>query len=214
MIRYVFAIKDWLGPYIAQIKQHSRPHAFKFEIERNGQVGMWYRHWSSEGDWKGDEAGNPFFLLEGLPSGKPSLSRGMSLQQNSLDVIESGVNSCSQRFTVQEREWWEKFVEEEKNKREMWESMTDEELAVAGSLSWYLDILKPYKKPNEVKDSETQDVASKKRAVEQLQAKSNMFKQVISNVFSNLHFIYLLEYSPLVFVLLMLALVLMMNVMI
>ena len=39
-----------------------------------------------------------------------------------------------------------------------------------------------------------------------------MFKQVISNVFSNLYSIYFLEYSPLVFVLLMLALVLMMDV--
>ena len=86
----------------------------------------------------------------------------MCLQQNSLNVIESRVNSCSQRFTVKEREWWEKFAEEEKNKQEMWESIIDEELAVAGSLSWYLDSLKPCKKPNEVKDSKTQGVASKK----------------------------------------------------
>ena len=102
---------------------------------------MWYCHWSSEGDWKGDDEGNPFYLLKGLPSMKPSLSRGLSLQQSRMEVISSGVRSCSGRFILQEREWWNSFGEEEGSKRHMWESFTDQELIHGGQLNWYLDKL-------------------------------------------------------------------------
>ena len=120
-------------------EQHSRPHAFKFELLTSGKAGVWYCHWSSEGDWKGDGKENPFYLLKGLPSMKPSLSLGLSLQQSSMEVISSGVQSCSERFTLQEREWWNGFGEEKKSKGHMWES--HQELIHGGQLNWFLDKL-------------------------------------------------------------------------
>ena len=128
-------------------EQHSRPDAFKFELCTSGKAGMWYCHWSSEGDWKGDGKGNPFYLLKGLPSMKPSLSLGLSLQKSSMEVISSGVQSCSERFTLQEREWCNSFGEEEESKRRMWESFTDQELIHGGQLNWCLDKLtNPHRK--------------------------------------------------------------------
>eukprot|EP00795_Rhopilema_esculentum_P009816 gene9816-18387_t len=73
VLQYVFAIKSWLTPHISKIQQHSRPHAFKFEACDNGKAGMFYKNWSSEGEWKGDENGNYFFM----PAGSLSLSRGI-----------------------------------------------------------------------------------------------------------------------------------------
>ena len=126
---------------------------------------MWYCHWSSEGDGKGDDKGNPFYLLKGLLSMKPSLSLGLSLQQSSMEVISSGVQSCSERFTLQEREWWNGFGEEEESKRRMWESFTDQELIHGGQLNWYLDKLKKYQPPQKNTEEETEEVRAKKKTV-------------------------------------------------
>ncbi|XP_065060494.1 uncharacterized protein LOC135687774 isoform X1 [Rhopilema esculentum] len=164
VFKYMYVVKDWLSP----IQLHSRPHAFKFELCTNGKAGMWYCHWSSQGDWKGDDEGNPFYLLKGLPSGKPLLSRGLSLQQSSKEVISSGVRSCSERFTLQEREWWNGFVEEEERKRRMWESFTDQELIHGGQLNWYLDRLKKFQPPQKNTKEETKDVRAKKQTVEKV----------------------------------------------
>ena len=131
-------------------QQHSRPHAFKFEACDNGKAGMVYRNWSSEGEWKGDENGNHFFILEGLPAGSPSLVRGICSRQNSMEVNTTSLRSCNERFALKEREWWEKFEEEKRTKRFMWESLTDKELSKAGNFNWYLNKLKKFSEPGRI----------------------------------------------------------------
>ena len=114
---------------------------------------------------------------------KPSLSLGLSLQKSSMEVISSGVQSCSERFTLQEREWCNGFGEEEESKRRMWESFTDQELIHGGQLNWYLDKLKKYQPPQKNTEEETEEVRAKTQTVKKLYAKSTTFKQVFLRFF-------------------------------
>ncbi len=44
-LRYMYAIKDWLLPFMNNMTQHSGPHAFKFEHSEDGEVCMMYKNW-------------------------------------------------------------------------------------------------------------------------------------------------------------------------
>ena len=179
-LHYMYAIKEWLAPHLRKIEQHSRPHAFKFYMKEDGQAGMLYRHWSSEGSWRGDEDGGPLVILASLPTGSPSLYRATSAHQNSVDVIQSGVKHCADRFTMKEREWWENFLRIEEKKRALWQNMTEHELRCGGGVGWYLKSLKECAEPAKKVDVvETEDVQRKKRTIEKLYAKENAFKQVL-----------------------------------
>lgn len=63
----IFDIKEWLRPYMATLKHHSNPHAFRFKLNK-GQVEMTYRNWAmANKEWLPKDTG--FIILEELPEG-------------------------------------------------------------------------------------------------------------------------------------------------
>ena len=187
-LSYIFDIKTWLIPFINRLEQHSRPHAFKFQLSDDGsEVDMWYRHWSSKGDWVGDSDGKPFHVLSGYPNGEPTLLRATYASQNSMEAIESGVRYCDERFTAAERQWWREFLVEEKTNRAGWNDISEEELQNGGGLGWYFHKLEEYEKLAVPIFRESQDVEKKLNAVRERIAKSQKFKAVsFNNIFQSL----------------------------
>eukprot|EP00795_Rhopilema_esculentum_P005615 gene5615-10825_t len=89
------SLREKTSKVLSHLEQHSRPHAFKFQLSDDGsEVYMWYRHWSSEGDWVGDSDDKPFHVLSGYPNREPTLLRATYASQNPMEAIENGVRYC------------------------------------------------------------------------------------------------------------------------
>lgn len=50
-LEYIFDIKSWLSPHLAEIHGHTSPHVFLFQKNSEGVAVMFTKHWSHE-DWE------------------------------------------------------------------------------------------------------------------------------------------------------------------
>lgn len=179
IIQHTYAIKNWIAPHLSDIQHHSRLHAFKFEMTDKEEVCMWYKNWSSKGNWKG-----PLSLLSSVAEGSPPLLWATCIQQNILEEIKRGANSCEDRQTIGEINCGVNFVAEEEEKRRFWENITEKQLRDIGDLGWYLKSLGHYKEPilTDTDNEEPPDVALQKRAKERMIMKQQTFKDVSFHV--------------------------------
>ena len=118
-LSHLYAIREWLEPHMCGLHNLRQFYHFAFVIE-NGEVMMHYKQWSSE---KWDEKKYPpLQILEGLPSGIPSLIKP-DYEAIELKKLENMVEKCSEigAFQNDDVEQWTEFLEEEKKKAEMYE---------------------------------------------------------------------------------------------
>ena len=71
-LRFLFYFKGFLLQYIASIRNHSKPHAFKFEKSASGQVCITYKNWAADEQWlpsniNGDREQPLLILNEEMP---------------------------------------------------------------------------------------------------------------------------------------------------
>lgn len=57
--------KEWLASCVYPITGHSKPHAFRFLRDSQGQATIFTKTYSSQETWSRD----PFFVLAGIPTG-------------------------------------------------------------------------------------------------------------------------------------------------
>ena len=120
IVGMLFGYKDWLIPHLNSVKYRSRPHAFKFELTENGDVGMWYKHWASEKTWQGQEENGkvaPLIVLRSIPPGSPSALKPSFSDQYNMEKIASEYEGAKGRMLDDEAKWWEDFIKSETEKR-------------------------------------------------------------------------------------------------
>lgn len=173
----IFDIKSWLRPYIATLKHHSNPHAFRFKLNEQGQVEMTYRNWAmaSKKEWLPKEG--PFHIMEEMPEGYPPLLRPDNLRCPTAENMEGALKHVAVRMSPEELNWWNEFVKYERKKRALWEHMTDEDYETAGS---HFDLMSMRSVTPLKNEKPEQDEAYKKRekALNELIAKKNSFPPV------------------------------------
>ena len=49
----MYDVKGWLQGVIAEVHRHTHPLCFKFDIDEDGKVVMYSRHWTTD-PWKQD----------------------------------------------------------------------------------------------------------------------------------------------------------------
>ena len=169
----IFDIKSWLRDSTCTLKNHSNPHAFRFKLNEQGEVEMSYRNWAvaKKKEWEG-----PYVVLRQLPQDTPYVQRPDNLRCPSIEAMEAALKHVSVRMTPEEVVWWQRFVEEEKERRRQWEEMADEDYQEAGSI---FDLLRMRYKPPET-DATENDEAYNKREEElfRLFEKNNKFPKV------------------------------------
>ena len=74
----------------------------------------------------------PFVIMKDMPLGYPSLLRPKNTKNATPEAMERAVDHLKTRLTGADTEWWTLFVaSREREKREMWEEMIDEEYSEA-----------------------------------------------------------------------------------
>jgi len=106
-LKYVFNYRDWIKDYIRSPSHHTEPHAYKFEINQKGDVGVWFKRFCMDPEWK--ELGT---VLPHMPDGTPSLVRFDWAKQCTLKEMEDKLKSCEVKFSRREIDWWGKFLED------------------------------------------------------------------------------------------------------
>ena len=104
------------------------------------------------------------------------MQRPDNLRCPSIEAMEAALKHVSVRMTPEEVAWWQRFLEEEKERREQWDEMADEDYQEAGSS---FDLLQMRYKPPPTDHAKT-DEAYNKREEElfRLFEKNNKFPKV------------------------------------
>ena len=168
IIDYVYDIKQWIEPYLNGIKNHVYPHSYKF-CKKNGTVEMKYKAWANDKRWLPEGTG--LHMLNGLPEGTPSLVRPEFGKQLDAKQLEESVKKCK-RMNTEDRQWWESFIQNEKNYRQKWEAASQELLMREKKLQWPLRKLKKHL-PTEVAIEHDKDQEARKKNLEDLLRKAD-----------------------------------------
>ena len=131
-VENIYDVKSWLRPYVATLKRHTNPHAFRFKLNGKGEVEMSYRPWakSNRKDWFPKEG--PISILQQVPQRKPSVLKPDFKKCSTEEEIRASVEKLSVRMTTGQRDWWTNMADLEASKRDQWESLTPEEYSQAG----------------------------------------------------------------------------------
>ncbi|XP_074653607.1 uncharacterized protein LOC141907763 [Tubulanus polymorphus] len=107
-IEGLYNYRDWLGPNIIDVANHSRPNIFLFKRSGNGRsVDLFYRKTSRQ-SWNVVKDG----ILRSMPSGKPNLLL-QDYTDFEVDKLSRNITTRLSRFLPdQKRVWWEKFLSE------------------------------------------------------------------------------------------------------
>ncbi|XP_068687066.1 uncharacterized protein [Montipora foliosa] len=131
-VENIYDVKSWLRPYVATLKHHTSPHAFRFKLNGKGEVEMSYRPWakSNRKHWFPKEG--PITILQQVPPRKPSVLKPDFKKCTTVEEIRASVEKLSVRMTTGQRDWWTNMAALEASKRDQWESLTPEEYSQAG----------------------------------------------------------------------------------
>lgn len=131
-VENIYDVKSWLRPYVATLKHHTNPHAFRFKLNGKGEVEMSYRPWakSNRPYWFPKE--RPITILQQVPPRKPSVLKLDFKKCSTVEEIRASVEKLSVRMTTGQRDWWTNMADLEASKRDQWESLTPEEYSQAG----------------------------------------------------------------------------------
>ena len=168
--------KSWLLPHLKTLKNHSRPHAFRFLKGKDGSVEMTYRNWSMMGNkvWMPKKA--PLKVLKAVPTGSPQILQPEYKKCPTVADLERGLEQTKARFRPDEVCWWTNYIEQEKEERQRWENLSREGKKHVCQLPMF-DYKFSEKKENE---ENADDEESKNRVIEleKLLEKSNTFPEV------------------------------------
>ena len=110
--------KQWLEPYLNNVKNHVYPHSYKF-FKKNGKVEMKYKAWARDEKWIPE--GNSLHILNGIPEETPSLVRLDDRKLLEVKQLEDLVSKCK-RMSAKDRQWWNSFTTNEKHYQRKWEA--------------------------------------------------------------------------------------------
>jgi hypothetical protein len=106
----VFNWIGWFGPFMRDIKGHSKPHVFKFELLSNGDIAMWHKPWhSSQNAFQGDRRSpsHPVLLFKhGFPSGSPDIVPPTMIDP----ALLADIPSLHDWMSTSEITWWSTFA--------------------------------------------------------------------------------------------------------
>ena len=138
-VENIYDVKSWLCPYVAILKHHSNPHAFRFKLNENGEVEMSYRPWakSARKEWLPEEG--PIVVLQQVPPGKPAVLKPDLKKCATVKDIRDNVEKLRVRMTTAQLEWWKEMADKEARRRDQWESLTPEDYCKAGESFDLLD---------------------------------------------------------------------------
>jgi hypothetical protein len=167
-------IKSWLSPHIKGLKNHSRPHAFRFVKGKDGNMEMTYRNWSTSGKkvWMPKKA--PLMILKKEPKGTPPVLQPEYRKCPTVADLTRGLEQTKARFRPDEVDWWNKYIEQEEVERERWVTLSKE------GKRYVSDCPVISHKYVEVKEVQEDDEESKKHIgeIEKLLEKTNKFPEV------------------------------------
>ena len=113
----IYDMKSWIRSYVSTFQHHGSPHVFRFTKNGKGEVEMVYRLLAGDEqkEWL-SKAGKPFVIIKNATS----------------DVMGRAMNQLTSRLTGADIEWWMSFIAGEREKRIMWEEMTEDEYMESG----------------------------------------------------------------------------------
>ena len=158
----IYDFKTWIRPFVATFQNHGSPHVFRFTKNERGEVEMVYRLLAGgEGkEWLSEE---PFVIMTEMPQGFPSLLKPDNKKNATPEEMERALEHLKSRLTVADSEWWKTFVAKEKENRELWEGMTEDEYQEAGE-SFDIRALQFNPEPLE-EDDEDEDILRAEAAI-------------------------------------------------
>ena len=98
-------ITDWMKDYLRPPTHHTEPHAYKFEINEEGDV--WFKRFCMDPEWNELRP-----ILPQVPDGTPSLIRFDWKKQCPIDEIRDKIKTCEVKFSQREIDWWASFLKE------------------------------------------------------------------------------------------------------
>ncbi|XP_033124318.1 uncharacterized protein LOC117122730 [Anneissia japonica] len=112
VITHIFDIKDWIQPYLQDIRYHSKPHQFKFTVDDTGKCIMRTKNWSTDDKWAEctKELDTSPYLLKGIPAtGSPELC-SPNFDNVDLPKLQKSIVSVKNYLRTEEMEWWKTFL--------------------------------------------------------------------------------------------------------
>ena len=119
----IWNIKSWLLPHIKGLKNHSRPHAFRFIKGKDGNVEMTYRNWSTSGKKVWMPKKGYLKILKAIPAESLSVLRAEYKNCPSVEELARGLEQTRARFRPDEEDWWKKYIQKEEGERKRWETL-------------------------------------------------------------------------------------------
>lgn len=124
-IPHLYAIREWLLPYMKEIHGLNSFHSFVIVRNNEGKAVLHFKAWSTS-QWDG-EVCDPVVLLDGnIPPGLPEIVKP------NYDVVDfarlrSMVEKCVKNgvFTPEEKQEWLTFVEEEERTASVYEDVEE-----------------------------------------------------------------------------------------
>ncbi|VDI06880.1 Hypothetical predicted protein [Mytilus galloprovincialis] len=137
-----YDIRNWLQPFIADVRKHTKPLHYKFTMDEvSNKIKLCYKS-NHAGPWKISTSGMFMFNDKGeveLPKGVPKVSTPV-FDKISIEKIESGINDWKCLFTDQiehhQFNWWKSRVNYRKKLRDDNKFMKSEIIQKA---VWYFD---------------------------------------------------------------------------
>ena len=114
-------VKSWITPYVSQLTNHSRHHAFRFKLSSTGDVNMSYRNWSKAKP----KAWEPAVTIL---SEMPALLKPDYRKCPTVEELESGLANLRVRLAPKEIEWWSWYIAKERSQRLTITTLTDDQL--------------------------------------------------------------------------------------
>ena len=131
----IYDMKSWHGYAHTSLPSNiMEPHTFFVLQEMEKVRWKWYTiFWLVESARNGYPRKNHLsYVMKDMPLGYPSLLRPKNTKNATPETMERAVDHLKTRLTGADTEWWTLFVaSREREKREMWEEMIDEEYSEA-----------------------------------------------------------------------------------
>ena len=148
---------------------------------------MKYKQWANDESWLPKGPGHK--LLKKEPKEAPPLVRPDTAKMLEVNALADCVKKCK-RLTADQKEWWTKFINNEKRYREKWSGASLDYLGSVKNERWYLDKLRRHRP---ITDLQVEDMDQQQREsnLENLLNKGNNFPEVclcLNRYWANLGF--------------------------
>ena len=176
-LEYIFDISGWLAEHIVSIRNHIYPHMFRFFLSEDKKAKMQYKNWANDKTWM--PVGEPITILSTFPEGVPKLVRPTlgGKEAISLSDLSPKVPTGSHRMMEAQLHWWQGFIANERELRERWDGMAEDELTRMANERWFIPKLKVRQQKATPKEMEV-DGDRQDKELERLLKKENSFPPV------------------------------------